>query len=48
MKVDYMVAFNGIQKQQIIDKYGLDSGGRTQKVIDSQFMAYLDDYMPAV
>ena len=45
MKVDYIVAFSGIQKQQIIDKYGLD-GGRTQKMIDSQFMAYLDDYMP--
>ena len=46
MKVDYMVAFSSIQKQQIIDKYGLD-GGRTQKVIDSQFKAYLSDYMPA-
>lgn len=46
MKIDYIVAFSGIQKQQIIDKYGLD-GGRTQKTIDSQFMAYLDDYMPA-
>ena len=45
MKVDYMVAFSGIQKQQIIDKYGLE-GGRTQKVIDSQFMGYLDKYMP--
>lgn len=45
MKVDYMVAFSNIQRQQILDKYGLD-GGRTQKVIDSQFMAYLDDYMP--
>lgn len=45
MKVDYMVAFSGIQKQQIVDKYGLD-GGRTQKVIDSAFMDYIDDYMP--
>lgn len=45
MKIDYIVAFSGIQKQQIIDKYGLD-GGKTQKTIDSQFMAYLDDYMP--
>lgn len=45
MKVDYMIAFSGIQKQQIIDKYGLD-GGRTQKVIDSAFMSYLDKYMP--
>lgn len=45
MKVDYMFAFSGIQKQQIIDKYGLD-GGRTQKVIDSTFMGYLDKYMP--
>ena len=46
MKVDYMVAFSGIQKQQILDKYGLE-GGRTQKVIDSTFMGYLDKYMPA-
>lgn len=46
MKVDYMVAFSCIQKQQILDKYGLE-GGRTQKVIDSQFMGYLDKYMPA-
>lgn len=45
MKVDYKVAFSNIQKQQILDKYGLD-GGRTQKVIDAQFMAYLDSYMP--
>lgn len=45
MKVDTIIAFSGLQKQQIIDKYGLD-GGRTQKVIDSQFMAYLDKYMP--
>lgn len=45
MKVDYMVAFSGIQKQQILDKYGLD-GGRTQKVIDSSFMGYVDKYMP--
>lgn len=45
MKVDYIVAFSGIQKQQIIDKYGLE-GGRTQKVIDSAFMGYMDKYMP--
>ena len=45
MKIDYMVAFNSFQKQQIIGKYGLD-GGRTQKVIDSSFMGYLDKYMP--
>lgn len=30
MKVDYVVAFSGLQKQQIVDKYGLE-GGRTQK-----------------
>ena len=46
MKVNYEVAFNGVQKQQILDKYGLD-GGRTQKVIDSSFMGYLDKYMPS-
>lgn len=45
MKVDSMIAFSGIQKQQILDKYGLD-GGRTQKVIDSSFMGYLDKYIP--
>lgn len=45
MKIDYMVAFSGIQKQQLLDKYGLE-GGRTQKVIDSSFMNYLDKYMP--
>lgn len=45
MKIDYMVAFSNIQKQQILDKYGLD-GGRTQKVIDSAFMGYMDKYMP--
>ena len=45
MKVDYEVAFNNVQKQQIIDKYGLECG-RTQKVIDSSFMAYMDKYMP--
>lgn len=45
MKVDYVVALSGIQKQQILDKYGLD-GGRTQKVIDSSFMGYVDKYMP--
>lgn len=46
MKIDYMVAFSNIQKQQIMDKYGLD-GGRTQRVVDSQFMSYIDTYMPA-
>lgn len=45
MKVNYEVAFNNIQKQQIIDKYGLDNG-RTQKVIDSSFMGCMDKYMP--
>lgn len=46
MKVDYKVAFSDIQKQQILDKYGLENG-RTQKVIDSAFMGYMDPYMPA-
>ena len=46
MKVDVVIAFNSIQKQQILDQYGLE-GGRTQKVIDSSFMAYMDPYMPA-
>ena len=45
MKVDYIVAFSGVQKQQILDKYGLD-GGRTQKVIDSAFIGYLEPYVP--
>lgn len=45
MKINYMVAFNKAQKQQILDKYGLE-GGRTQKTIDSSFMSYLDKYMP--
>lgn len=45
MKVNYEIAFSNIQKQQIIDKYGLE-GGRTQKVIDSSFMGYMDKYMP--
>ena len=45
MKVDCMIAFNNVQKQQIIDKYGLE-GGRMQKVIDSAFMGYMDKYMP--
>ena len=45
MKLDYIKAFTGIQKQQIIDKYGLENG-RTQRVIDSAFMGYLDKYMP--
>lgn len=43
--MDYIIAFNSIQKQQIIDKYGLD-GGRTQKVIDSAFIGYLEPYVP--
>lgn len=46
MKLDYITAFSGIQKKQIIDKYGLENG-RTQRVIDSAFMGYLDKYMPA-
>ena len=46
MKFEYEVAFSNFQKQQILDEYGLD-GGRTQKVIDSSFMGYLDKYMPA-
>ncbi|MBP3463760.1 MAG: hypothetical protein J6K45_04690 [Clostridia bacterium] len=46
MKIDYEIAFSNVQKQQILDKYGLD-GGRTQKVIDSAFMGYVDKYMPA-
>lgn len=46
MKVDYEVAFSDIQKQQVLDKYGLENG-RTQKVIDSAFMGYIDPYMPA-
>lgn len=45
MKLDYIKAFTGIQKQQIIGKYGLENG-RTQRVIDSAFMGYLDKYMP--
>lgn len=45
MKLDYITAFSGIQKKQIIDKYGLENG-RTQRVIDSAFMGYLDKYMP--
>ena len=47
MKIDYIVAFNLPQRQQIIDKFGLGIGGRTQKVIDSTFMSYLDKYMPS-
>lgn len=46
MKVDYVIAFSNAQKQELLDKFGLD-GGRTQKVIDSAFMGYLDKYMPA-
>ena len=46
MKIDYMVAFSKPQKQEILDKFGTDIGGRTQKVIDSSFMGYVDKYMP--
>lgn len=46
MKVDYMVAFSGVQKQEILDKFGTNIGGRTQKVIDSSFMSNVDKYMP--
>ena len=46
MKIDYITAFSGVQKQKIIDKYGIE-GGRTQEIIDSTFMGYLDKYMPA-
>ena len=46
MKLNYITAFSGIQKQQIIDKYGLE-GGRTQKIIDSSVMSYMEPYMPA-
>ena len=45
MKIDYIIGFTGIQKQDIINTYGLD-GGRTQKTIDSVYMSYLDKYMP--
>lgn len=45
MKIDCIIAFNNVQKQQILDKYGLE-GGRTQQVIDTAFMGYLDKYMP--
>lgn len=41
-----IVAFSVPQKEEIIEHFGLDVGGRTQKVIDSQFMAYLEPYMP--
>lgn len=47
MKVDYIVAFSPTQKQQILDRFGLNVGGRTQKVVDTVFMSYLDKYMPA-
>ena len=46
MKVDYMVAFSRVQKQEILDKFGTNIGGRTQKVIDSSFMSNVDKYMP--
>ncbi len=45
MKVDYEIAFSNVQKQQILDKYGLE-GGRTQKVIDSAFKSFMLPYMP--
>lgn len=45
MKIDYTVSFSSIQKQQILDKYGLD-GGRTQKVIDEAFKSFMVHYMP--
>ena len=41
-----IIAFSVPQKEKIIEHFGLDIGGRTQKVIDSQFMAYLEPYMP--
>lgn len=46
MKSDFIVAFSKIQQKQLIDKYGLDKDGRTQKVIDSSFMSHVDKYMP--
>lgn len=45
MEIQTMIAFSEIQKQQLLDAYGLE-GGRTQKKIDSTFMNYLDKYMP--
>lgn len=41
----YMVGLSGVQKKQLLDKFGLDDG-RTQKVIDSAFMGYMEPYMP--
>ena len=41
-----IVAFSIPQKEQIIEHFGLDIGGRTQMVIDSSFMAYMEPYMP--
>lgn len=41
-----IVAFSIPQKEQIIEHFGLDIGGRTQEVIDSSFMAYMEPYMP--
>ena len=41
-----IVAFSIPQKEQIIEHFGLEIGGRTQKVIDSSFMAYMEPYMP--
>lgn len=45
MEIQTMIAFSKIQKQQLLDAYGLENG-RTQKKIDSIFMNYLDKYMP--
>ena len=45
MRIDCIIALSNVQKQQILDKYGLE-GGRTQKIIDVAFMGYLDKYMP--
>lgn len=41
----YIVGFSGVQKKQLLDKFGLDNG-RTQKNIDSTFMGYMEPYMP--
>lgn len=41
-----IVAFSIPQKEQIIEHFGLDIGGRTQEVIDTSFMAYMEPYMP--
>lgn len=41
-----IIAFNIPQSEQIIEHFGLNIDGRTQKVIDSSLMAYLEPYMP--